>query len=62
MTKKNSLTYSVGDYVVYPTHGVGKVLGIERSKIVGQELKLFVISFVRDRMTLRVPVMFYAMG
>jgi CarD family transcriptional regulator len=45
-----------GDYVVYPTHGVGKVLGVEKREIAGQELQLFVISFDRDRMTLRVPV------
>ncbi len=44
-----------GDYVVYPTHGVGKVLGVETQEVSGQQLKLFVISFSRDRMTLRVP-------
>ena len=44
-----------GDYVVYPTHGVGKVIGIETQQISGHELRLFVISFDRDRMTLRVP-------
>jgi CarD family transcriptional regulator len=45
-----------GDYVVYPTHGVGKVASIERQRIAGHELELFVITFDRDRMTLRVPV------
>ncbi len=45
-----------GDFVVYPTHGVGKVVSIETQKIAGHELKLYVISFARDRMTLRVPV------
>ncbi len=48
--------FNEGDYVVYPTHGVGKVLGIETEKVAGYELQLFVISFSRDRMTLRVPV------
>ena len=48
--------FNRGDYVVYPTHGVGKVLGIEKAKVAGQDLQLFVISFERDRMTLRVPV------
>ena len=45
-----------GDYVVYPTHGVGQVSCIEKCEIVGHMLQLFVISFDRDRMTLRVPV------
>jgi CarD family transcriptional regulator len=45
-----------GDYVVYPTHGVGKVVAIENQEIGGLRLQLFVITFDRDRMTLRVPV------
>jgi CarD family transcriptional regulator len=40
---------------VYPTHGVGKVIGIEDQEIEGFSLKLLVISFEKDRMTLRVP-------
>ena len=48
--------FGTGDYVVYPTHGVGKVIGVEQREIAGQELELFVISFDHDRMTLRVPV------
>src|SRR5512147_371341 len=53
---RDDLAFRAGDYVVYPTHGVGKVLGVETREIAGQELQLFVISFDRDRMTLRVPV------
>ncbi len=52
--KKQS--YSVGEYVVYPTHGVGKILGLESEKIGDFELKVFVIAFEKDKMTLRVPV------
>ncbi|MBT6824735.1 MAG: CarD family transcriptional regulator [Rhodospirillales bacterium] len=50
------LAFKPGDFVVYPTHGVGKVESIETSVIAGEKLKLFVISFDRDRMTLRVPI------
>ncbi len=49
-------TCNPGDFVVYPTHGVGKVVSIETQKIAGHKLQLYVISFARDRMTLRVPV------
>jgi CarD family transcriptional regulator len=48
-------SFKAGDHVVYPTHGVGVVKGIETEKIGGQELQLIVVTFERDRMTLRVP-------
>lgn len=52
-SKKN---FAVGEYVVYPTHGVGKIMGHESEKIGDYELKVFVIAFEKDKMTLRVPV------
>ena len=48
--------YDAGDYVVYPTHGVGRVLGIEKQEISGMTLDLIVVKFEKDRMTLRVPI------
>ncbi len=48
--------FKTGNWVVYPTHGVGKVVGIEDQEIGGYKLKLIVISFEKDRMTLRVPI------
>ena len=58
-TKKKALKdleFAKGDFVVYPTHGVGKVTGVEDREISGQKLQLFVVSFEKERMTLRVPV------
>ncbi len=43
------------DYVVYPAHGVGKVVSIEEQEVAGMTLELFVISFEKDKMMLRVP-------
>ncbi len=48
--------FRTGDFVVYPTHGVGKVLGIEAQEISGIALQVITILFEKDRMTLRVPV------
>ena len=48
--------FSAGDFVVYPTHGVGKIVGIEEQEISGHELELFVIKFETEKMTLRVPI------
>jgi CarD family transcriptional regulator len=53
MTKK--LEFATGDYVVYPTHGVGRVIGIEKQQISEIEVELIIIKFEKDRMTLRVP-------
>ena len=54
--KASDLVFDKGDFVVYPTHGVGRVVDIEARQIAGHKLDLFVISFEQDRMTLRVPV------
>ena len=53
---KKDLMCSPGDFVVYPTHGVGKVIDIETQEISGFKLRLFVVSFDHERMTLRVPI------
>ena len=54
--KKPKLQFKAGDYVVYPTHGVGLVQGIEKDVIAGQKLELVVVTFDNDRMILRVPM------
>lgn len=43
------------DFVVYPAHGVGQIVSIEEQEVAGTRLELFVISFDKDKMTLRVP-------
>jgi CarD family transcriptional regulator len=48
--------FTTGDLVVYPTHGVGKIVGIETQEIAGHRLNVFVVHFDKDRMTLRVPL------
>ena len=53
---EKKIKFSTGDYVVYPTHGVGRVTGVEDQEIAGDKLKLIVIDFDKDRMVLRVPI------
>ncbi|HSR55464.1 MAG TPA: CarD family transcriptional regulator [Alphaproteobacteria bacterium] len=48
--------FAVGDYVVYPTHGVGRISTIEDQEVAGYQLRLFVVSFDKEKMTLRIPV------
>ena len=58
ITKKTKKAngFTVGDYVVYPTHGVGQISGIEEQEIVGMKLELFIVNFENEKMTLRVPI------
>jgi len=55
-TPKPGLVFRAGQYVVYPTHGVGRVRGVETHAVSGNALRVFVIEFEKDKMTLRVPV------
>lgn len=53
---KSSPMFRANDYVVYPSHGVGRVVAIEAQEIAGMMLEMFVINFEKYKMTLRVPV------
>lgn len=47
--------FKINEFVVYPAHGVGKIIGIEEQEIAGMALELFVINFEKEKLTLRVP-------
>ena len=47
--------FKTHEYIVYPAHGVGQIMAIEEQEVAGYKLELFVISFAKDKMTLRVP-------
>jgi CarD family transcriptional regulator len=55
--KNNSNRYGfkLNEFVVYPAHGVGQIVAVEEQEVAGFKLELFVINFVKDKMTLRVP-------
>ncbi len=50
-----TLSFSVGDHVVYPKHGVGRIVELQTTEIAGTKLELYVLRFDKERMTLRVP-------
>ena len=52
---QNALEFKAGDFVVYPTHGVGRIQKIDLQEVAGLKLELFVIAFDKDKMILRVP-------
>jgi len=58
MTSKKTtqrLGFKTTEFIVYPAHGVGQITAIEEQEVAGLKLELFVINFVKDKMTLRVP-------
>lgn len=52
---KGTYDFKPNDYVVYPTHGVGRIVSIEENEIAGEKIELIVVSFEQEKMTLRVP-------
>jgi CarD family transcriptional regulator len=55
MSKAKKPDFRPNEFVVYPAHGVGKIISIEEQEVAGINLELFVIAFEKDKMTLRVP-------
>ena len=53
---KKKPDFRTNDWVVYPAHGVGRIISVVEQEVAGMRLELFVINFDRDKMTLRVPV------
>ena len=53
---KTSIKFNTDDFVVYPTHGVGRILGTEENVIEDDNVEMLVVRFEQDRMTLRVPL------
>ncbi len=53
-TKK--LKFKVGDYAVYPTHGVGKIIDMEKFTILGKEINSYLMYFDKEKLNIKIPV------
>ena len=51
----SKVDFQINDFVVYPSHGVGRIVNEEVQNIAGFELKMYVLTFDKDKMTLKVP-------
>ena len=51
----SKVDFQINDFVVYPSHGVGRIVDEEIQKVAGFELKMYVLTFEKDKMTLKVP-------
>ena len=52
----NRSGFKVNEFIVYPAHGVGQIIAIDEQEVAGFKLELFVINFMKDKMTLKVPM------
>lgn len=53
---RNKVSFKVGDYAVYPSHGVGKIVGIEKTSILGQDFSCYLMLFEREKLTIKIPM------
>ena len=55
LLKKEKLQYSIGDFIVYPSHGVGEVTTIQKFEIAHEKLEMYNVVFDKEKMTLKIP-------
>ena len=48
--------YGIKDFVVYPKHGVGKVIAVEKANIGQIEIQFYKIFIEKEKLTLTVPI------
>ncbi len=48
-------SFKVGELVVYPAHGVGKITNVEEQEIAGIKLELYIVDFEKEKLRLKVP-------
>ena len=53
-TEKRS--YNIKDYVVYPKHGVGKILAVEKAKIGNIDITFYKVFIEKEKLTLSIPL------
>ena len=48
--------YNIKDYVVYPKHGVGKIISIEKAKIGSIDINFYKVFIEKEKLTLSIPL------
>ena len=48
--------YNLKDYVVYPKHGVGKIISIEKAKIGNIDITFYKVLIEKEKLTLSIPL------
>lgn len=53
---RNKVNFKVGDYAVYPSHGIGKIIDIEKTSVLGQDFSCYLMYFEREKLTIKIPM------
>ena len=53
---KEKRIYSIKDNIVYPKHGVGKIVAISKAKMGGIEINFYKVFVEKDKLTLSIPI------
>lgn len=53
---KNKTVFKIGDYAVYPSHGIGKIVDIEKTFALGHDLSCYLMYFEREKLTIKIPM------
>jgi len=48
--------YKIKDYVVYPKHGVGQIVGVEKTSMGGIEINFYKVFIEKEKLTLSIPI------
>jgi CarD family transcriptional regulator len=48
--------FKIGVYAVYPSHGVGKIIDIEETKILDQNFSCYIMYFEKEKLSIKIPV------
>ena len=48
--------YSINDYVVYPKHGVGKIVSVDKAKIGDIDITFYKVFIEKEKLTLSIPL------
>lgn len=53
--KPAKLNFKTGEYAVYPSHGIGKITGIEHMKVLGEDFSCYLMFFEKEKLTIKIP-------
>ena len=48
--------FKVGEYAVYPSHGIGKIIDIDNTTVLGEDFSCYLMLFEKEKLTIKVPV------
>ena len=51
-----SSEFKIGEYAVYPSHGIGKIIDIQKTTVLGSDFSCYLMHFEKEKLTIKVPI------